>query len=62
MKQPKTVSSTAKTAAEYTTQAVEKAKSATGTTVSYVGEKDAQAKDVTLETGKTAVEIAGILC
>ncbi|MED6144284.1 hypothetical protein PIB30_014369 [Stylosanthes scabra] len=65
-----TLTSAAKTAAEYTApvaekakdytlQAAEKAKSAGGTTAHYVGEKAVQAKDVTLESGKTAAEYAG---
>ncbi|TKY48923.1 Seed biotin-containing protein SBP65 [Spatholobus suberectus] len=64
-----TISSAAKTASEktapvaekakgYTLQAAEKAKSAGGTTASYVGEKAAQAKDVTVESGKGAAEYA----
>ncbi|RDX82167.1 Seed biotin-containing protein SBP65, partial [Mucuna pruriens] len=64
-----TISSAAKTASEktapvvekakgYTLQAAEKAKSAGGTTASYVGEKAVQAKDITVEGGKSAAGYA----
>src|ERR1044072_317989 len=59
-----TLSSAAKQAAEYTAPAAKAkgyaaAKSATGTTTHYVGEKTVQAKDVTEEKGKGAAEYAG---
>ncbi|ESW21747.1 hypothetical protein PHAVU_005G096300 [Phaseolus vulgaris] len=64
-----TISSAAKTASEktapvaektkgYTLQVAEKAKSAGGTTASYVGEKAGQAKDVAVEGGKSAAGYA----
>jgi len=64
-----TISSAAKTASEktapvaekakgYTLQVAEKAKSAGGTTASYVGEKAAQVKDVAAEGGKNAAGYA----
>ncbi|KAK7324689.1 hypothetical protein VNO77_28444 [Canavalia gladiata] len=43
----------------YTAQAAEKAKSAGSTTAQYVGEKAVQAKDVTVEGGKSAAGYAG---
>lgn len=48
----------AEKAKEYTLQAAEMAKSAGGTTASYVGEKAVQAKDVTVEGGKSAAGYA----